>query len=277
MSTRAGGRAGTAMIDRRRAVRHARHRRRRTMLLCGVAATATLLGAWWIGTGPVLSLTAVNISGYQQPDQAVVARTVQIAARHGTMLKLPTVAVREALAAYPWVEDVHLSHNWLRSADVTIVQATPVAVALTADGRRILVSSSGRALGVDGRGRELPTYRVPNLTIGAWLRGSAERAPFTVLTSMSPVAARRVRDLRLQNGVLVGRLAHGTELKLGPPTELWAKSRALEAVLRGPKIAEDLAVATYLDVSAPKQPTLGGVPESDAGEASTEGQALPTG
>lgn len=277
MSTRAGGRAGTALIDRRRAVRFARHRRRRTMLLGGVAATATILGAWWLGTGPLLSLTAVNISGYQQADQAVVARTVQIAARNGTMLKLPTVAVREALDPYPWVEDVHLSHNWLRSADVTIVQATPVAVALTADGRRILVSSSGRALGVDARGRELPVYRVPSLRVGAWLRGSVERAPFVVLTSMSASAARRVRDLRLQHGVLVGRLSHGTELKLGPPTELWAKSRALEAVLNSPKIADQLAAATYLDVSAPKQPTLGGVPETASGQPSTEGQASPTG
>ena len=55
-------------------------------------------------------------------------------------------------------------------------------------------------------------------------------------------------------------LAGGAELKLGPPRQLWAKGRALEAVLDSPKIAEKLALAGYLDVSAPKQPTLGGFP-----------------
>lgn len=273
MSTR----AATTLVDRRRAVRYARHRRRRTALLGLVAGSALVAGVWWLGTGPVLSVTSVEISGYRQPDQATIARTVQIAARHGTMLKLPTVSVREALSRYPWVRDVSVHHNWLRGIDVRIVQATPAAIAVTGDGRRLVVSTDGRVLGQDTKERPLPVYRVASLTVGEWLRGPAQRGPFEFLTAMSPQTGRQVKDLRLERGVVIGRLAGGTELKLGPPRQLWAKGRAVEAVLESPKIAEQLAKAGYLDVSAPKQPTLGGLPAEGEVAPSTEGQPLSTG
>ncbi len=273
MSTR----AATALMDRRRAVRHARHRRRRTALLGLVAGSAIVAGGWWLGTGPLLSVTSVEISGYRQADQATVIRTVQIAARRGTMLKLPTVDVREALARYPWVQDISLHHNWLRGIDVRIVQATPAAIAVTGDGRRLVVSDVGRVLGDAAESRDLPTYRVGALKVGTWLRGPAQRAPFEFLTAMSSEAGRRVQDLRWERGVVIGRLATGAELKLGPPRQLWAKGRAVEAVLNSPKIAEKLATADYLDVSAPTQPTLGGLSSDTPIAPSTVGQPLTTG
>jgi POTRA domain-containing FtsQ-type protein len=264
-------------MDRRRAVRHARHRRRRTALLGVVAGSAIVAGGWWLGTGPMLSVTSVEISGYRQPDQPTILRTVQIAARHGTMLRLPTVEVRESLARYPWVQDVSVHHNWLRGIDVRIVQATPAAIAVTGDGRRLVVSDAGRVLGEASEVGGLPTYRVPALTVGAWLRGPAQRAPFEFLRAMSPEAGRRVHDLRLEQGVVIGRLATGADLRLGPPRQLWAKGRAVEAVLGNPRITEKLATAGYLDVSAPKQPTLGGFPADTSTVPSTEGQPLSTG
>ncbi len=273
MSTR----AATGLIDRRRAVLIARHRRRRTALLGAVAGSAAVAGVWWLGSGPLLSVTSVEISGYRQPDQAEVIRAVQIASHDGTMLKLPTVAVREALARYPWVQDVSVHHTWLRGIDVKIVQATPAAIALTGDGRRLVVSRSGRVLGLDTATRALPTYRVPSLEVGAWLRGPAQRGPFQVLAAMSPAAGRRVRDLRLERGVIVGRLTGGPQLVLGPPRQLWAKGRAVEAVLASPTIAKKLAGAGYLNVSAPHQPMLGGISAEGEPVPSTKGQPLPIG
>lgn len=274
MSTR----AATGLLDRRRALVHARHRRRRTALLVAVAGSAAVVGAWWIATGPLLAIDTVNVSGYRQPDQARVLRTVQIAARDGTMLRLPTVTVREALATSPWVADVKVHHNWPRGIDVQIVQATPVAIAVTGSGERLLVSDTGRVLGAD-TGKTLPTFQTAAATTGAWLRGPAQRAPFEFLTAMSAETARRVRDLRIEGGVLVGNLIGGPELRLGPPRLVWAKGRALEAVLANTKIADSLSTAAYLDLSAPRQPTLGGFPADPATEgqteASTEGQASP--
>lgn len=247
------------------------------MLLVAVAGSAVLTGGWWLSTGPMLAITSVQISGYTQPDQAEMVRTVQIVARRGTMLRLPTVDVREALVArYPWVQDVALHHNWLRGVDVKVTQATPAAVVTTGDGRRLVVSDAGRVLGEDQGNRKLPTYALGSLAVGAHLRGSAQRAPFEVLTAMSPDTARRVRDLRLQGGVLVAQIADGPELRLGPPRQLWAKGRSVDAVLGSKSIAAKVAAAEYLDVSSPKQPTLGGIPAEGEVEASTEGQALVT-
>jgi hypothetical protein len=280
-------RAATGLPDRRRALTEARHRRRRTGLLVVIAGSATVAGAWWIATGPLLAIDTVNVSGYRQPDQARVLRTVQIAARDGTMLRLPTVAIRDALATSPWVADIKVHHNWMRGIDVQIIPATPVAVALTSSGERLVVSDTGRVLGPDTGRRNLPTFRTVSATPGAWLRGATQRAPFEVLIAMSPQTARRVRDLRIEGGVLVGSLVAGPALRLGPPRLLWAKGRALEAVLANGKLADSLSSAAYLDVSAPRQPTLGGFPadgESDGQtistvsgsmEGSTEGQASP--
>lgn len=275
MSTR----AATGLLDRRRALVQARHRRRRTALLAALAGSAVVAGGWWIATGPLLAVNSVNVSGYQQLDQAGVVRTVRIATREGTMLRLPTVAVREALAHYPWVADVRVHHNWPRGIDVQIVQATPAAIAVTASGERLVVSNTGRVLGADTGTRTLPTFQTSATKAGDSLRGPAQRAPFEFLTAMSAETARRVRDLRVEGGVLVGRLVEGPMLRLGPPRLVWAKGRALEAVLANTKIAGSLSTAGYLDLSAPRQPTLGGFavePESDGPvEGSTEGQASP--
>lgn len=273
MSTR----AATGLIDRRRTVRAARHRRRRTALLCVVAGSAAVAGMWWLGNGPLLSVTSVEISGYRQPDQAQLLRVVQIASHDGTMLKLPTVSVRQALERYPWVQEVSVHHSWPRGIDVKIVQATPAAIALTGDGRRLIVSRSGRVLGVDTKNQVLPTYRTSSVEVGAWLRGPAQRAPFEVVTAMSSATGRRVRDLRLERGVIVGRLDGGPNLILGPPRQLWAKGRAVEAVLANAAIAKKLASAEYLDVSAPHQPMLGGIRVDGQDAPSTEGQPSPTG
>lgn len=275
MSTR----AATGLLDRRRTLAEARHRRRRTALLVGLAGSAAVVGAWWVATGPLLAVSNVNVSGYRQADQAIVLRTVQVAAREGTMLRLPTVAVREALARYPWVADVHLHHNWLRGVDVQIVQAKPIAIAVSASGERLAISDTGRVLGPDTGARSLPTFQTVGARTGAWLRGPAQRAPFEFLTAMSAETARRVRDLRLEGGALVGRLDGGPMLRLGPPRLVWAKGRALEAVLANAKIADSLDAAGYLDLSAPRQPTLGGLPvdpsATSTGQGSTEGQASP--
>lgn len=278
MSTR----VATGLLDRRRSIVQARHRRRRTMLLAALAAAATVVGGRWVATGPLLEVSRIEIWGYRQPDQARVVETIRIAARHGTMLRLPTVAVRKALAPYPWVAGVTLHHNWLRGIDVEITQASPAAIAVTDDGARLAVSDTGRVLGeASGELAALPRYRVPAARIGAQLRGPAQRAPFAFLTAMAPASASKVRDLRFQGGVLIGRLAGGPELRVGPARLLWEKARALEALLQDRKVAEPLSKAAYLDLSAPTQPTLGGIPQTTgaASEGSTKGSpsASPSG
>ncbi len=236
-----------------------RHQRRRTMLLCAVALSALLSGGWWIATGPLLGISHVNVSGYDNADQARVVRTIQISARSGTMLRLPTVAVREALANSPWVEGVEVHHNWPRGVDVRITQAKPAAVAVTDEGRHVIVATSGRVLAAADDATELPTLRVATAPIGGYLTGPARREPFQLLSAMEPSVARKLQDLRVTGQSMSATLADGFEVKLGPPSQGWEKGRALEAMLTATKAQDDFAKHAYIDLTIPSRPMLGGV------------------
>jgi hypothetical protein len=86
-----------------------------------------------------------------------------------------------------------------------------------------------------------------------------DRAGLAFLAAAPPEAARRVRRLGLDStGALTGRIDLGPDLRLGPPEDLAAKARALAAVLAQVP-AEDLAVATYIDLRLPKRPAIGGL------------------
>lgn len=259
MSTR----VSTGLLDRRRTVTARRHQRRRTTLLVAIVIAAILAGAWWIATGPLLRVSQVNISGYTQADQSRVTRTVQIAARSGTMLQLPTVAIRRALESSPWVEAVEVHHNWPKAIDVTITPATPTAVAITEEGGRLVVSDSGRVLGEADVDSPLPTFQIGQAAIGSWLNGPTLRAPFQVLSAMDPAVATRVKDLRMDGGLMRARLEDGLEIRLGPPTLAWQKGRALEAMLTAAKATKDLAASQYIDLTVPSKPMLGGTREAD--------------
>jgi cell division septal protein FtsQ len=257
MSTR----VSTGLLDRRKTVIARRHQRRRTTLLVAIVVAALLAGGWWIATGPLLRVTQVNISGYSQVDQSRIARTVQIAARSGTMLQLPTVSVREALASSPWVEDVEVHHNWPNAIDVRITQATPIAVAIAEDGSRLLVSESGRVLGESDLDAALPTFQIGQAAVGSWLSRPSLVAPFQLITAMDPEVARRVKDLRMEGGLMQARLEDGLEIRLGPPTLAWQKGRAVEAMLTAALANEDLAASQYIDLTVPGKPMLGGTRE----------------
>jgi len=70
----------------------------------------------------------------------------------------------------------------------------------------------------------------------------------------------------VEDGELLGRLAAGPELRLGPPDRIAIKARALTAVLDHLSPEEE-RTARYLDVSVPDRPALGTAPQSDASSA----------
>jgi cell division protein FtsQ len=211
----------------------------------------------------------VTINGYDQADQAEVVRAIQIGAASGDALHLPVQAIRAAVAPMPWVENVTVTHDWPRGVRVNVTQATAAIVAF-GSGKRWLVSSRGRVLGLDTTHvAGLPTMSVGELTVGEWLKN--DRAVGVKLTAaLSPDVRGAVRALHLDSaGLLVGRMANGrTVLRFGPPVDLWRKGRALDAVLANAETRKLAATATYLDLSAADAPVFGGL-ETDASQAST--------
>lgn len=259
----------TRFLDHRRRSLAVRQQRRRTVVLGAVATCAALAAAWWIATGPPLRVHQVTISGYDQADQAEVVRAIQIGAASGDALHLPVQAIRAAVAPLPWVENVTVAHDWPRGVRVSVTPATAAIVAI-GSGKRWLVSSRGRVLGLDtSHVAGLPTMNVGELTVGEWLKND-RAVGVKLVAALSPDVRGAVRALHLDAaGLLVGRMANGrTVLRFGPPVDLWRKGRALDAVLANAETRTLAATAAYLDLSAADAPVFGGL-ETDGSQAST--------
>lgn len=258
----------TRLLEKRRLTRAQKEARRRTVVLMVIATVAALCGVWWIATGPILRVHNVAIDGYSAADQAEVVQAIQIAAASGDALHLPVQAIRKAVQPMPWVEGVTVSHDWPRGVHVKVVQATPAVVAV-AGSERWLVSTKGRVLGPDDRrSRRLPQMRTATLTVGGWLTAD-DRSVVKLVIALSPDVRGRIGDLQVTvDGLMVGRLVDsGTELRLGPPDQLWRKGRALDAVLARPETRELAGRAEYIDFSTPDAPVFGGI--ADETESST--------
>jgi cell division protein FtsQ len=304
------------MAERRRAVILERGRRRRTAALAAIGALAVGLGLWFLATGPVLAVRQVQLAGYDREDAGRLEAAIGAAAGGGTVLRPPTAAIRRAALTFPWVADVVVSRRWPLGLRVDVIQAEAVAAVKASGNERVLVDSHGRVLGPPTPGRaaagavaaaagtagaaavrplSAPLER-HRPRAGILLRGPAPRpgqllspglrSALIFVNALDPELAGRVKDLRLEAGRIVGRLDEGPELRLGRPDRMVAKALALQVVLDQIP-AEDEEAATYLDLSLPERPAVGGLepvvqddappplapPEEDAlePEASTQG------
>jgi len=311
------------MAERRRAVVRDRGRRRRTTALAAIGALALGLGLWFLATGPVLAVRQVSLTGYGREDADRLETAIGLAAGEGTILNPATAAIREATRAFPWVAGVSVRRDWPLGLRVDITEAEAVAAVKASGNERVLVDGDGTVLGAPtpGRARTAAADAAPGPAAGTTattaaaaagirplsaerrrpragilLRGPAPapgellapglRSALIFVSALEPEVAGRVADLRLEAGRVVGRLEDGPELRLGRPERMLAKALALQVVLDQIP-AEDEEAATYLDLSLPERPAVGGLeplvqddapppavpPEEDAlaPEASTEG------
>ena len=124
--------------------------------------------------------------------------------------------MRLAAERFPWVESVAVARDWPRGLRVTVTEARPAAVGAFED-QAVLVSASGRVLG--------PKEGAPGLgwlwlavappPAGAQLP-EGSRAALTLIAAADPEVGARIRALRTDaDGLLVGRLQGGPELRLG--------------------------------------------------------------
>jgi cell division septal protein FtsQ len=242
-------------------------RRRRTVALAVLATAAAAAGTWWVLTGPPVGIHGVAVEGYDGPNRAAVETTARLVAGEGTILDLPVGPMRAALTRFPWIEDVSLARDFPRGIRVEVTQAEPAAVAVPARGRKVLLTAEGRVLGLAPSRGGLARVRLAGTAPaeGGRVTEADARRSLQLVRSLAPALAGRLRDLRVEDGEMVGRLAGGPELRLGPPEGLALKAKALTAVL-GHLSADQERSARYLDVSVPDRPALGGTPpdEEDA-------------
>ena len=249
------------MLARRKGVVAARARVRRTAMLGLLVGCAGLAATWWILTGPAVAIRSVTVKGYTRPDVAALDAYVQRAASTGTMLALPVEELRAELRRFPWVSEVLVERDWPMGIRVDVIQARPALVVRAASGPAGVLSQDGRLLGgtakVDIRG--LPRLRVQAMPerLGAQLRRPEERAAATFVGRLPEIPGSRLDLVEVNaNGAVLGRMASGLELRLGPAELMGEKALAVAAIV--PKLGpDDRGTETYLDVRLPRNPALG--------------------
>jgi cell division septal protein FtsQ len=249
----------TGLLDRRRALTGTRARRRRTVVLGVLAGLAALGATYWAMTGPLVAIRHLKVTGYQRADGSALDWAARVAATSGTMLNLPTVRIRQALAAFPWVGRVDVARDLPWGIVVEVHQARPAAVVVPSRGPRMLVTGSGRVLGPAPARPGLPRIRMdgPAPAPGARLTSAAVRAPLAFLSPLPKALARRVRRLGFdRNGLLGAKLAGGPDLRLGAPEHLNEKARALVAIMHYLPANESGSVS-YLDLTVPQNAAAG--------------------
>lgn len=222
-----------------------------------LAATAVAAG-YWLLSGPVGAYSGVEVRGYDRQDLPELRRAVEGAVADGTILAVPEAEVREATADFAWVGDVVVRRAWPRGLIVDVIPARPAAVAVPRTGRPMLVAPSGAVMGPAPTAAQLPRVMVagPALEAGAELPGGS-RVVFAFARAVEPDVAARLRSMRVERGEIVGKLAVGPRLMVGRPERLTAKAAALSAVVHYLS-PEDQRAATYIDLSVPERPAVGG-------------------
>jgi cell division septal protein FtsQ len=265
-----------ALRERRRSVARdlGRRRRNRSLWLLGALAAAALL--YWALTGPLLAVHGVNVRGYDRADREQLVAALTDAGESGSVLSPPRAAMEEAVRPFPWVESITVVRNWPRALGVQVTQVRPVAHARGTDGGTVLVGSNGRVLESSEGAAALGWLSLPTETPvpGAQLP-DAESAVVTFLGALDPELAARVRDLRMvEGGTALARLDGGPELRLGRPVRLVAKATALGLVLQA-LASEEAAAATYVDLSVPEHPAVGGLEEAGEEAVDSDGDGIP--
>jgi cell division septal protein FtsQ len=217
------------------------------------------VAAWFLATGPLLSVRSVEVRGEVAVDSEGLQASIERAARRGTMISPATGAIRQAALAHPGVESVAIRRELPLGLVVRVTPAPPVAVA-EGGGERALVDRHGHVVGPAEEGAGLPLLTLESAPPkpGGVLESST-RAPLALAASAPPDLGRRLRGLRVEGARLSGRLAKGPELRLGAPDEVASKAAALAAVVDQLSPAEERAAA-YVDLSEPSRPAVGGLP-----------------
>ncbi len=249
-----------AIRERRRQVARDMGRRRRNRLALIAGAVLAVLVGYWLYTGPVLSVNGVTMRGYDRDDRAELLAALTAAGERGSIVSPPRSQMHTTAARFPWVERIHVARRWPRGLAVDVIQARPVAVGYAGEGDPVLLTRDGRVLQTVTGGTGLGWVRLSAVppAAGGYV-GEAETATLEFMETLAPDLAVQVRDLApTPEGTVTGRLEQGPELRLGRPDRLSAKATALGLVL-GALSPEDRAAATYIDLSVPEHPAVGGL------------------
>jgi len=258
------------LVERRRQVRQAEHRRRTRRLVVIGAVFAVLAAAVAALLSPLSNVDRVTVvgSGDVRDEDVLAASGID---RGDQLLELDVQDARRRIMALPRVASARVVREWPDEVRISITEERPVASLVTADDV-VLVSSTGRVLeqltepdpslpqmSVEGPapvGSELSDRLGPSLAV--FVRMSEDLVPELSTASLTA------------DGTMTFELPDGAVVEFGPPEDVASKLVALQSVLS--QVVRD-CMAT-LDVREPSRPSVsrgpgcpGVSPETSAGSS----------
>lgn len=250
-----------------------RRPRLRTVLALAVLTALVVAGWFWLRDSSLVAIKTVNVTGITGSQAADVTDAIEEAGRSMTTLHLRQDQLETAVAPFSIVKRIEVSTDFPNTLSVHVV--TNVAVgAVVVDERPIPVTADGTLLRDVAPRDDLPEVPLRNAPGGDRL---AEATALRALAALgaAPAALRaRVEQVGStpEHGLEL-QLADGPDIWFGDGRELAAKWAATAAVLADPEVQG----ASYVDVTAPGRPAVGGLPDGAPATGSSDVPELPEG
>jgi cell division protein FtsQ len=241
---------------RRTAVIRDQGRRRLRVLVIGLAATAVVVGGWFLIHSPLFAARAVTVTGNVHESASQVIEQAGLASQPA-LLDVNAGAAAARIEELPWVRSASVAVSWPDGVHIAVTEQTPRVVVSEAGGRWATLSANGRVLGVS-------TVRPPGLVL--LTVPQAPGAPGSVLPGRDApgldVAATLPASFAAQvTGVTVEpagwvQLSMTTPIAvdIGSATQLTAKYEDVSSILAGATLHN----GDVIDVSVPDAPTVTG-------------------
>lgn len=243
---------------------------RRRLIVAGLVLCALAAGyLFWFRSSSFVAIEDVTVKGAEAAPQ--IESALRGAAEGQSTLDFDMAALNAVVAGNPLVGDLAVEPDFPSGVLIDVELREPAGY-LDAEG--VVVAGDGTVLERTGERPEgVPSIELAGKGAGdAALEGDAAvgdaLAAAKVLGAAPQALAEQVNEASSggEYGVTVD-IGPGLELRFGSPADAALKWRAAAAVLASPKFEG----AAYLDLSVPKRPVAGGVPEpsetmSDAAE-----------
>jgi len=248
---RRGGRSAAS-----RAVPRRRVWARRMLALAALAAALAAAYMLWFRDSGLVAIKSVSVTGLSSQDAQQIRADLKQAAAGMTTLHVREAELAAAVRDHPTVASVSAAARFPTGLDIAVTERRPVAL-LAVDGRDRPVAGDGTVLPtIDASSLELPTIEGADISHGGV--GGKALAQAEVLGAAPAPLARLVESSSHRRGGVEVQLADGIELRFGDPGEAEAKWSAAARILAD----GGLGSLSYIDLSAPERPAVGGATAS---------------
>jgi cell division protein FtsQ len=250
-----------------------RRPRLRTVLLVGLLAALLSAGWFWLRDSSLVAVRDVSVTGLTGSQSAEIEQALTRAGTSMTTLHLRPEALESAVEPFSIVKSIEVSSDFPHGLRVHVVSNVAVG-AVELDDRRTPVTADGTLLRDVAAADTLPLVPLHGTPAGNRLKEGEALGAFAALGAAPSALRARVEQVATTR-------AHGLELELrdgppiwfGAPERLAAKWAAAAAVLADPEAAG----GSYVDVSAPERPAVGGLPDGAPAVSESDEPALPDG